>query len=66
MIDVPTFLRYVDAEPSWAKQLEGEMTRGRHVITFRARHSIYIKTVSFYHLSKQFIRSTEFDENLSQ
>ena len=29
--------RYVDAEPSWAKQLEGEMTRGRRVITFRAR-----------------------------
>lgn len=29
--------RYVDAEPRWAKQLEGEMTRGRHVITFRAR-----------------------------
>ena len=29
--------RYVDAEPSWAKHLEGEMTRGRHVITFRAR-----------------------------
>ena len=31
------YCRYVDAEPSWAKQLEGEMTRGRHVITFRAR-----------------------------
>merc|ERR1719232_2507548 len=31
------WFRYVDAEPSWAKQLEGEMTRGRHVITFRAR-----------------------------
>ncbi len=32
--------RYVDAEPSWAKQLEGEMTRGRHVITFRARSPV--------------------------
>ena len=30
-------LRYVEAVPSWAKQLEGEMTRGKHVITFRAK-----------------------------
>lgn len=27
----------MDAEPAWAKQLEGEMTRGRHEVTFRAR-----------------------------
>ena len=27
--------RYVEAEPSWAKQLEGEMTLGRKRVTFR-------------------------------
>ena len=27
--------RYVEAEPSWAKQLEGEMTPGRKRVTFR-------------------------------
>ena len=27
--------RYVEAEPSWAKQLEGEMTLGRKRIVFR-------------------------------
>ena len=30
------FYRYVEADPKWAKQLEGEMTRGKHVITFTA------------------------------
>ena len=31
-----TFLdRYVEAEPVWAKQLEGEMTLGRKRIVFR-------------------------------
>ena len=32
--------RYVDADPMWAKQLEGEMTRGKHVITFTARSPV--------------------------
>lgn len=32
--------RYVDADPTWAKQLEGEMTRGKHVITFKARNPV--------------------------
>ena len=33
-----TFLdRYVEAEPVWAKQLEGEMTLGRKRIVFRCR-----------------------------
>ena len=27
----------MDSDPPWAKQLEGEMSLGRHVITFRAR-----------------------------
>ena len=27
--------RYVEAEPAWAKQLEGEMTLGRKRIVFR-------------------------------
>eukprot|EP00095_Tigriopus_kingsejongensis_P006042 maker-scaffold651_size119386-snap-gene-0.25 protein:Tk06042 transcript:maker-scaffold651_size119386-snap-gene-0.25-mRNA-1 annotation:"hypothetical protein DAPPUDRAFT_303147" len=31
------WFRYVEADPPWAKQLEGEMTRGKHVLTFRAR-----------------------------
>ena len=30
----------MDAEPAWAKQLEGEMSRGKHVITFRARSPV--------------------------
>ena len=36
---IPSFSlqRYVEANPSWAKQLEGEMTRGKHMITFTAR-----------------------------
>ena len=40
------FSRYVDAEPNWAKQLEGEMTRGKHVITFRARSPVSSQTSS--------------------
>ncbi len=34
------WFRYVDSEPAWAKQLEGEMRRGKHVITFRANSPI--------------------------
>lgn len=34
------WFRYVDSEPKWAKQLEGEMIRGKHVITFRAKSPI--------------------------
>ncbi len=30
----------MDAEPSWAKQLEGEMSLGKQVITFRARSPV--------------------------
>ena len=40
------FFRYIDAEPSWAKQLEGEMTRGKHVITFRARSPVSNQSAS--------------------
>ena len=35
--------RYVEADPKWAKQLEGEMTRGKHVITFRAMSPVQIQ-----------------------
>ena len=37
MADIDKFIvtRYVEAEPSWAKQLEGEMTLGRKRIVFR-------------------------------
>ena len=29
--------RYVESDPPWAKQLEGEMVLGKHVLTFTAR-----------------------------
>ncbi len=45
MIRGPSLCRFVDADPSWAKQLEGEMTRGKHVITFSA-HSPLSSQVS--------------------
>lgn len=32
--------RYVDSKPEWAKQLEGFVARGRHVITFTARSPV--------------------------
>ena len=34
------WFRYVDSIPTWAKQLEGEMTRGKHVITFNAKSPV--------------------------
>lgn len=34
------YCRFVTADPSWAKQLEGEMTRGKHVISFTARSPV--------------------------
>ncbi|TRY63359.1 hypothetical protein TCAL_10815 [Tigriopus californicus] len=34
------WFRYVDSEPKWAKQLEGEMIRGKHVVTFRAKSPV--------------------------
>ena len=36
LVIINHFSRYVEATPSWAKQLEGEMTRGKHMITFTA------------------------------
>ncbi|CAB4069882.1 FBN1 [Lepeophtheirus salmonis] len=32
--------RYVDSDPVWAVHLEGEMIRGKHVVTFRARSPV--------------------------
>ncbi|QQP56211.1 Uncharacterized protein FKW44_000800, partial [Caligus rogercresseyi] len=31
---------YVDSDPHWAVHLEGELSRGKHVITFRARSPV--------------------------
>ena len=32
--------RYVSTEPIWAKQLEGEVKLGKHLITFTARSPV--------------------------
>ena len=32
--------RYVTAEPKWAKQLEGEVKLGKHVVTFIAESPV--------------------------
>ena len=37
--------RYVEAEPSWAKQLEGEMTLGRKRVTFRFLVLLHLHTL---------------------
>jgi hypothetical protein len=43
-----TFLlaRYVESSPKWAKQLEGEMSLGRHVLEFRARSPLTNQTAA--------------------
>ena len=38
--------RYVEAKPAWAKQLEGEMTLGKHFLEFIATSPVTNKTAS--------------------
>jgi len=40
------WFRYVESSPKWAKQLEGEMKLGRHVLNFRARSPFSNQTAS--------------------
>ena len=43
---LPLSPRYVESTPKWAKQLEGEMKLGRHVLSFRAKSPFSNQTAS--------------------
>ena len=45
--------RYVSAEPKWAKQLEGNVKMGKHLITFSASSPIGDEVKIFYNNRKQ-------------
>jgi fibulin 1/2 len=38
--------RYVESTPKWAKQLEGEMSLGKHVLEFKARSPVTNQTAA--------------------